>query len=247
MKKLLIILTLLIFFISACTQDFGTPLTDTSDNEAVVEEDINESETEPFELNEMFKEKGEYEIQTEPLSEDEGTFRAYLSYGDTRIFELPWTGAWNAREFLITKVFKRDEKDIVFLTVGAGCGGCIAFLDKYFVIDKSDLSVDEVDFKGPSDFDISPMYAIFADAANEMAYVQTYGDLYNYNNYTYYEEVWVYLFDTNEWKLVETIDNGETVMCESMGLNPDPKDVFFWKKALMLEPDPIEDGVYCEN
>lgn len=186
-----------------------------------------------------------YEIVAEPF---EDSYKSYLLYGDTQIAELPYnpTG-WN--EYLLYNVFREEDRDTVFVVSGAGCGGCVAFLDHYYVIHYADFTIETVEFSAPPDLtleEMTPVMTVFSDEdedTNEMAYVQRHGV---FGDTSYYEEVWTYLFGKREWVLVETLPAQETVLCVSMGESPDPKKLHFWKGAMMIRSEAISGDMFCE-
>lgn len=233
MKNLLAVMLLSVFFISACNTEptiapveeteVETVVEATEDSEAVVETDA------------------EYEIRFDAAGSS-------LFYGETKLVDFEATDSLRTNEQLIGEVFKGDENDIVFVLNGAGCGGCVAFRDEYYVVDKSDLSVETVEFYGPEEINIfkigAPMNAIYEPSMRKMAYVYSEGSLYEYDD-SYFEEVWSYNFDKNEWRLVQRIDKGKTLMCESMGFSIDPKKIRYWKEALLVSPASIEEEMSC--
>ena len=183
------------------------------------------------------------------------SFSSYLWYEDTKILDEPLSGkSLGAEEFLIKSVHHEEAKDRVFLLGGMGCGGCVWFLDHYYLIDNSDLSVKIVDFEGPPGIDDffdrgSPVATVFPedsdDYANEFAYVRSFGDLYEPDD-SYYEEIWVYLFDKNEWVLVEKLESGKTVQCIGMMIGPYNKRISYWKGGLNISPTDVGGDLYCE-
>ena len=188
-----------------------------------------------------------YKIKTN-VSPD-STFESYLSYDDKEIVKL--TDDKNPQlEYFIDKVFpgSSKSKDIVFITKGGGCAGCVLFLDHYYLVDKADLSFEKVNFEGPSGVDITwrgaPDWAVYGDLTKEMYYVNRVGDLEK-NRDSYSEEIWDYNFDTKVWKLIDTVDNGETVACyDDMGFRVDSYKLHFWKQGGNVSPSEIPENIF---
>ncbi|MFA5855570.1 MAG: hypothetical protein WC846_04860 [Candidatus Gracilibacteria bacterium] len=254
-KNLRVVLVLLFLFVGACTQKVAPLAEDVVDDDVIVNDEIvsdvedvtNEQADVPYNNGE----KDSYEIHREPF---EGGYLNSLFYEKTKLFDFPYPGdiASNAYSTSLAKVFKGEESDIVFVVNSGQCAGCNFFSNKYYVVNKADLSVEAVEFSLPPDvggYNGEAMNAIFADEVNEMAYVNVKGDFFESNgklSNSYYEEVWVYLFDTQEWKLVKTIDAGETIMCDGMmSLNIDPTKISYWKEALVISPTLMNKMTYC--
>ncbi|MBL4693974.1 hypothetical protein JKY72_01240 [Candidatus Gracilibacteria bacterium] len=151
-------------------------------------------------------------------------------------------------EYWVAKVFRDDEKDIVFVLKGGGCGGCVFFMDHYYLVDRADLSFEKVAFEGPTGVDIfwrgAPDWAVYGDTSNEFAYIDRHGDI-DVDKDSYYEDVWVYLFDRQEWISSNTTDKGKTFTCKSMGYGLDKHRIYYWKDALMTSPVEISEEMYC--
>lgn len=234
----------------------------------VIEESIVLEEPEAFEVGseeetgEMVTDSNaEYEIGSVRLTPEEiaeaGMTGEYvylysLYYGETKLMDFPLEGYFGWTEFGIFEVFKGEEEDSVLVGVGAGCDDCVRFLEQYYVVNKTDLSIEEVPFAAPTGLSFErgdPIEVVMttdAKGSNQMAYVAAYGSFED--PASYYEEVWVYLFNTREWDLAETTEKGSTVLCTMFNSLDfiDSTNIHFWKDALIISPDPIEGEMACE-
>lgn len=230
MKKYLLVLMTVLFVFSACgAVDVNK---EQVSNDAVLKE---------VDSRLFIK---DYQIKTELLPDS--SFKSYLSVGDTKIAELT-DDKTPQLEYSVAKVFRSSSKDIVFVIKGGGCSGCTFFLDHYYVVDKTDLSFEKVDFDGPTGIDITwkgaPDWAVYGDLTNELAYVNRIGNIEK-DRSSYYEEIWIYFFDSKEWKLVETVDKGKTVSCMGLDFVLDPSKLHYWKQGMDYSPDEIPENVF---
>ncbi|MFA5792268.1 MAG: hypothetical protein WC897_00155 [Candidatus Gracilibacteria bacterium] len=242
-------------FVGACTQKVASlPEDIVVDGDVIVDDEV-ESNVEDVtneQVDGPYNNWGKdfYEIRREPF---EGGYLSSLFYEKTKIMDFPYPGdaVSNMNYTSLAKVFKGEESDIVFVVNSGECAGCNSFLEEYYIVNKADLSIETVEFNLPPDvggYNGEAMNAIFADEVNEMAYVNVKGDFFESNGEpsdSYYEEVWVYLFDKKEWSLVETIDAGKTIMCNGMSLNLDPNRIRYSGGALDLSPTPMNEMTYC--
>lgn len=173
----------------------------------------------------------------------------HLLYGETELVELPQSTSFMVH-YGVTHVYEGANQDIVLVTQIGECGGCVAFLDQYYIVKKPELNVEVVPFLAPEDVNLfynGAVYSntVFADQVNELAFVNEVGDIYKQPsgdlNEAYYEEVWSYSFDRQTWQLAYTTKPGESVQCDNyMGWDVDPDKLRYWKEALVTSPQVIE-------
>ncbi len=246
--------TLLGLLLTACS----SPINETAQTKEVQEDTIEAKVEEVHPLD-----QNKYHVVLELMPEEERialdlpewTYRTYLSGEDNynqevKLFEMPLSNS-NGDEYGIAEVFPGETEDLILPSVGQQCGGCVSFTGFYYVVNKYDHSVTQESFAPPSGLEFSrggpAQNVVYDKVGHQMAYVFQFGDFYE-NPETYYEEIWVYLFDKKEWLLEDTIGEGNTVFCTLFNNLDSLNGVYFWKEALMVSPDAIDpnpDTMYC--
>lgn len=186
-------------------------------------------------------------------------FLTYLFYEENLLIEESLEEFFDywGEELAITNVYSKGNSDILMLSQGAGCGGCVAFLDRYFVVDKTSLDLETVEFKGPKELgDLLrrgvPMYALFSPDNSKIALIHSVSSPGHPpdvdTDKDYFEEIWIYSFDSADWKKYLELPKNTTTLCNGMGLLP-TDEAIYWEDSgkLRIKPHTIDEAFegYC--